>query len=163
MGCHRPSHSRALRLFPAHCETQLRACATPALLLIPRTLRLFPAPPAEPPTVPQRARALALCLPGVVVSVLRARQVQWPRSGAAVPKRRGGSRTDTRGTQDAGLRSRGAGEGFRKGACAAIGPRGRDRARLGKGAGGPGILPGRCTRGRDPLDPRAEALPPPAR
>ncbi|XP_077893282.1 coiled-coil and C2 domain-containing protein 1A isoform X3 [Ictidomys tridecemlineatus] len=42
-----------------------------------------------------RARAPAHCLPGIVVSVRRARLVPWPRSGVAAPEGRGGSGTAT--------------------------------------------------------------------
>lgn len=110
----RPSHLARALPFPRTARLSCAHAQCQHCPLTPRTLRLFPAPPAEPPSAPQRARTLARCLPGVVVSVLRAGQVQWPRSGAAAPERRGGSRTDTRETQDAGLavagRRRGAQE-----------------------------------------------------
>lgn len=157
--------ARALHLFPAHSRHR-RAQAR--WQHRPRTRAH--APPLSraargPPTARQCARVPAHCLPGVVVSVRRAQQVQWLRSGAAAPRPRrkwgGHPRGRGRGVSGRGAPTRGA--GLRKCACAAIGPRGGGRARPGEVASGLGILPGRCTRGRDPRGPPAEVPPPPAR
>lgn len=94
--------ARALRLFPAQPAAPSRACATLAPPSHPRTPRLFPRAargPAHRPAVRTRA---AYCLPGVVVSVRRAQQVQWLRSGAAAPQGRGGSEAATPGVEGAG-------------------------------------------------------------
>ena len=99
--------------------------------------RILPSPLAHAPPLSRatgdtahhrkRACALAHCLPGIVVSVLWARQVQWLRSGAAAPEGRGGSGAATWGPRAWGRRSRGAdkGRGTQEGRVCGHRPRGR--------------------------------------
>lgn len=103
----------ARSLFPAHCDTQPRACATPGWPLIPaHASDSFPTTGGTLHRPAVRTR-FAHCLPGVVVSMRRARQVQWPRSGAAARERRGGSRAATPGTEGVGLAIAGRRRGAR--------------------------------------------------
>lgn len=126
-GRHHPSHLQSLRLFPAHYEALPRTRYGGTSLLHLRTLRLFPAQPAGTAHRRQRACALAHCLPGIVVSVLWARQVQGLSSGTAAPEGQGGSGAATWGPRAWGRRSPGTdkGRGTQEGRVRCHRPRGR--------------------------------------